>query len=110
MYRIAGLGATYQLEGQSQSGVSKLVELEDFVIIANNLVDTLEFAENYLLNLMHIADGQDFIPTVYSRDFLETNYSQEVQRLRDVLELLQPEDPRREDLVSMFLSKHFELK
>lgn len=110
LYRAAGVGASYQIDGQQQSGVSRLIALEDFSILAGNLADAIEYADNYIVELLHQAESIEYMPTVYSRDFLETNYSEEVQRLRDVLELLPEADPRRDTLITAFIEKHFEVE
>jgi hypothetical protein len=109
LYRVAGVGASYVISGQQQSGVSRLVALEDFSVQCDALATAIERAENYILGLIHSAIGQEFTPTQYSRDFLESSYGEAVTRLRDALELLPPDDPRRAQMIDIFLAQHFTL-
>lgn len=84
--RNSGVGASYNIQsGGEQSGLSRLVQLEDFVLYANGMISAVEDAENHLLSL--ITPDEVFVPTVYSRDVLDQEWEEEVQRIRDLRDL-----------------------
>lgn len=85
LYRAAGVGANYAVDtGGEQSGVSRLVQLEDFVIYASRMIQALESAENHLLGML---TGDDFVATAYSTDVLDQEWADEIQRIRDLKDL-----------------------
>ena len=87
LYRAAGVGANYNIEsGGEQSGLSRLVQLEDFSIIANHIIQTIQKLENQILEIVATTNDQEYIPTTYSTDVLDEKWSEEIAKIRDIRE------------------------
>lgn len=113
LYRLAGLQANYAIDGQPQSGFSRLLQLEDFAVQADQLADSMEAAENKLLRLVAITESTEEPEVVYSRDFSEASFEASAERLEKLGGLIDAAYPPetaaliRRELVGKLITQNF---
>lgn len=116
LYRAAGLQANYRIDGQPESGISRLVQMDSFTLQAEFLADEVEQADNHLVRLIHEAEGVSaFVPAVYSRDFLDADFDAEMSRIKELLPLVddaygEESAAVKQQLISKILRRNFEIE
>ena len=106
LYKNAGLQATNITA--TESGLSKLIGLEDFFILTKGLADTMENLENKIMTLVAEVSGFEYIPVDYPDSFQETDYAADIQALRDLLALPLPEAVKNQ-AIETFVEIHIPL-
>jgi len=88
MYRNAGLSASnVDMSSTIQSGISLIVNREDFFLICSKLKSAIEVADNKLMQLISEQEGFAYVPTVYSDNYMAQDESEAILKLRDILAL-----------------------
>jgi hypothetical protein len=90
MYYSAGFGKP-NVEPTNVSGLSRLIALEDFFNVCNDLKTAIEQAENKIGELIASKEGTEWIPTVYSTKYIADDSGEALQKLRDLLALPLPQ-------------------
>jgi hypothetical protein len=100
MYLVAGLQV---LKGNtSTSGISKLIEREDFHILANIFRMSCQAAENKMLMLYGIDEK-----VWYPDQFIEKDWQKEINELRDILAITEIPEEIKQKAVEEFRKAWF---
>ena len=85
LFRNAGL--IQDAVGMNASGESRSLARENFNMIARNMSQTIEGAENKVIDLIGDVTGVEYEQSSYSESFAEFDYSEDILQLRDILSL-----------------------
>lgn len=108
MYRSAGLNNP-NVDPTNISGYALRINQDAFFTICSKLKATIEYAENYILQLICEKEGIEFAPSIYSDRYVADDDSTALIALRDQLALALPATLKRL-LVSNYVDTFYNLK